>query len=170
MCEIICKSAKNFFIPFAVCFLVATTGETNVSLTNECWGKVRFCMGGKCGGVCKDTWTDADSVMLCKNLGCGDKILTANKDPGAYDVIIKSLHATAHTTNLTQCNFIQYNEGDTTCNHNPAYVVCLGNELFFKIFTYVKKTYNHNFIVFILLVKLNASWIPTITDHLNPLN
>ncbi|XP_044065919.1 scavenger receptor cysteine-rich type 1 protein M160-like [Siniperca chuatsi] len=105
---------------------VKCSGEIKVNLTNKCWGYVNVCVQGKCGGVCADTWTEQKSVMLCKNLGCGDIILKAN-NPKKYEVIIKSLHTTEQTTNLNQCNLVKYAENDDTCNQKPAYVVCSGS-------------------------------------------
>ncbi|XP_059358914.1 scavenger receptor cysteine-rich type 1 protein M130-like [Carassius carassius] len=55
------------------------TEEPRVALQNslgeKCWGMVKVCGDGKCGGVCSNTWrTDEDSKMICGNLGCGNPI------------------------------------------------------------------------------------------------
>nr|XP_020473602.1 antigen WC1.1-like [Monopterus albus] len=106
---------------------VTCSGTISVNLTNECWGNVNVCVNGKCGGVCADTWTHTQSEILCKSLGCGDKALRPNNQPKKSSVIFKSLHTTKQTTSLTQCNFVKYSDSDTTCNQNPAYVVCSGS-------------------------------------------
>lgn len=149
-CEIICrcKSANIYLIPFAICFLVATTDRFEVKLTNTCWGNVNVCVNGKCEGVCADAWTDKKSVMLCENLGCGNRNLpklptTTNQ---SQKVFYKSLHTTHHTTNLSQCNFVKYDENDNTCNTEPASVVCSGKGLISK-YSCIQKhifKYDHN--------------------------
>nr|XP_046253178.1 scavenger receptor cysteine-rich type 1 protein M160 [Scatophagus argus] len=105
---------------------VTCTGSVTVNLTNGCWGNVNVCVGGKCGGVCKDAWSDEKSDMLCENLGCGHGIL-ASSTPVETEVIIRSMHTTKHTTNLNQCNLVRNDDGDTTCNKKPGYVVCSGS-------------------------------------------
>lgn len=93
-------------------------------------------MGGECGGVSEETWTNENSKMLCKSLGCGNKVLNATKSPKALKVIIKSLHKTKHATNLTQYNFLKYNENS---KKKPAYVVCSGNGSFFFKYSDIQK-------------------------------
>ncbi|XP_070825415.1 scavenger receptor cysteine-rich type 1 protein M130 [Chaetodon trifascialis] len=106
---------------------VTCSGNIQVNLTEQCWGNVNVCVGGVCGGVCKDTWTDAKSDMLCENLGCGKRIPDANGSPEKIEVTVKSLHIRPGSTNLNQSSFIMNNEKDGTCNRNPAYVVCSGS-------------------------------------------
>lgn len=127
-CDIICwcKSANNFLIN-SFYFLVATTESIKVDLTNGCWGNVNVCMGKQCGGVCKDTWSDQKSEMLCENLGCGNTILTGKNPLEKSGVMVKSFHTTTHTTNLNQSIMVKSNERDTTCIQNAVYVVCSGN-------------------------------------------
>ncbi|XP_047187233.1 scavenger receptor cysteine-rich type 1 protein M160 isoform X3 [Scophthalmus maximus] len=105
---------------------VNCSGKVTIELTNKCWGTVNVCVDGKCGGVCEDTWTDSKSVMLCKELGCGDTVFRANNQPGERPVmLVKSLYTTKQTTRLTQCNFVMNVENKTTCK--SAYVVCSGS-------------------------------------------
>ncbi|XP_069564442.1 scavenger receptor cysteine-rich type 1 protein M130 [Brachyistius frenatus] len=103
-----------------------TCSETiEMNLTDSCWGHVRFCLGGECGGVCADTWTDEKSVMLCEALGCGGKVLKPHRSGKNHmKILINSLHTTNHTSDLRQCNFIK--DGNNTCN-KAAYVVCSGS-------------------------------------------
>lgn len=139
-CEMICwcKSAKIFFTCFAICFFVGTTGKIKINLTNQCHGRVNVCVNETCGGVCADTWTEQMSLMLCKNLGCGDKILRLQKKHEISNVIIQSLHTTQHTTKVNQCNLVRRAENDEACKNNAAYVACSGNGLFEK-YLYVQK-------------------------------
>ncbi|KAM4610649.1 scavenger receptor cysteine-rich type 1 protein M160 [Polymixia lowei] len=109
---------KNDSIAFVSCSV-----ETTVRLKDNCWGKVEVCRNEECGGVCADAWTRNQSIMLCKELGCGDAILSNLKMKGK--VAIKSMHMTQQTTKLADCNLVK-NEGDY-CNDNPAYVVCSGS-------------------------------------------
>ncbi|XP_076597662.1 scavenger receptor cysteine-rich type 1 protein M160 [Chaetodon auriga] len=106
---------------------VTCSGNIEVNLTEWCWGNVNVCAGGRCGGVCKDTWTDAKSQMLCENLGCGNRIPGANSSPDKTEVIVKSLHLRPRGANLNQSSLIMKDEKDGTCNRNPAYVVCSGS-------------------------------------------
>ncbi|XP_035513024.1 scavenger receptor cysteine-rich type 1 protein M130 [Morone saxatilis] len=106
---------------------VKCSGAITVNLTEGCYGTVNVCLGEKCGGVCKGSWTKEKSMMLCKDLGCGDKILTSGqkieKEP-----IFKSLHTTTHTTSLSQCNFINNDEsGEKATKCELATVVCSGS-------------------------------------------
>ncbi|XP_026189180.1 scavenger receptor cysteine-rich type 1 protein M130 [Mastacembelus armatus] len=106
---------------------VKCSGKIQVNLTSECWGNVNICVDGMCGGVCADTWTDMQSLMICKNLGCGNTTLAAISQTQENKVIIKSLHTTKDSTNLTQSNIVKYAKNDNTCNQNAAYVVCPGS-------------------------------------------
>ena len=110
-----------------------------MTLTEGCWGTVNVCMGGNCGRVCKDSWTDKNSEMLCKERGCGDEVLTPYKTPGKTNVIFKSLHKTKNTANLTECNFVKNDEEDLLCE--PAYVVCSGNGLFVWLSYHLKEPF-----------------------------
>uniref|UniRef100_A0A3Q1HC17 SRCR domain-containing protein n=1 Tax=Anabas testudineus TaxID=64144 RepID=A0A3Q1HC17_ANATE len=105
---------------------VTCSGNITIKLSNRCWGDVIVCADGKCGGVCANAWTDSQSKMLCKDLKCGDKILSPSNRLQSVEVIFKSLHATSHTTKLSQCNFVPNNESHT-CERNSAKVVCSGS-------------------------------------------
>ncbi|KAM8862387.1 scavenger receptor cysteine-rich type 1 protein M130 [Spinachia spinachia] len=105
---------------------VTCSGTITASLTNRCWGNVNICLGKKCGEVCSHSWTELNAVMLCKNLGCGTRVLHATTKPKESQVIFEGVHSTIETTNLTQCNFVLADENDNTCR-NPAYVVCSGS-------------------------------------------
>ncbi|XP_029291818.1 scavenger receptor cysteine-rich type 1 protein M160 [Cottoperca gobio] len=107
--------------------IVECSGKIKVNLTNKCWGHVHFCVDGKCGGVCNDTWTDHHSLMLCKNLDCGDQILHLNAKPEQYNVAFKGLYPHKNWTNLAECNAISFKAHEDSCKTNPAYVVCSGS-------------------------------------------
>ncbi|XP_040009026.1 antigen WC1.1 [Xiphias gladius] len=122
-CEIKTRSSvDNDTIATVFC-----SGKIKVNLTKKCWGEVNVCLEGRCGGVCADSWTFNQSMKLCKDLGCGDNVLQPIKKPTETQVIVKSLHSTKQTTPLTHSNFVRMAEDDTTCNQNPAYVVCSGS-------------------------------------------
>ncbi|XP_056279477.1 scavenger receptor cysteine-rich type 1 protein M130 [Pseudoliparis swirei] len=106
---------------------VTCSGNITVDLTNGCWGNVNVCVGGRCGGVCADTWTWEKAAILCENLGCGNRVLKVTAKPNRSRVVFKSMHSTEETTHLSQCNFVMSDENDKTCDHNPAYVVCSGS-------------------------------------------
>ncbi|XP_040910475.1 scavenger receptor cysteine-rich type 1 protein M160 isoform X2 [Toxotes jaculatrix] len=101
---------------------VTCSGTIKVNLTNKCWGNVMVCLDGECGGVCADSWTSEQSMMLCKSLNCGEKVLRDIKQAKESRVTVKSLHFTKHTKSLAQSNFVKSNGG--TCK--PAHVVCSG--------------------------------------------
>ncbi len=99
--------------------------DSQVSLREECWGTVNVCRDGKCGGVCRDTWRNEDSKMICTDLGCGDQIskqlqFKINKPPVTYH----SVYCSEKVLNMKMCLFIPNN--DSTCN-TPAQVICTGN-------------------------------------------
>uniref|UniRef100_A0A4W6FY21 SRCR domain-containing protein n=1 Tax=Lates calcarifer TaxID=8187 RepID=A0A4W6FY21_LATCA len=105
---------------------VTCSGNKTVSLTETCWGNVKVCFGGKCGGVCADSWTKDLSELLCKSLDCGNTVLSATKmHDKTMQWIFKSLHPTNQTTNLNQSSIVL---NDTNiCTQKAAYVVCSGS-------------------------------------------
>ncbi|XP_070694977.1 scavenger receptor cysteine-rich type 1 protein M130 [Pempheris klunzingeri] len=98
-----------------------------LNLTNECWGTVNVCVGGKCGGVSKDTWTEQNSLKLCEELDCGTKVLLPMQQTQQSDLILKSLHSTKQTKKLDQCNVVKYGGNETSHTGSPAVVVCSGS-------------------------------------------
>nr|XP_020490943.1 scavenger receptor cysteine-rich type 1 protein M130-like isoform X1 [Labrus bergylta] len=101
---------------------VICTGNKKVNLTKECWGNVNICVGGECGSVFGDTWTEKKSQMLCENLKCGNAILNTKNPLPVINVSFKSVHATEQTSDISQCNFIKNN--DFSKKAAPAFVVC----------------------------------------------
>ncbi|XP_060912936.1 scavenger receptor cysteine-rich type 1 protein M160 [Labrus mixtus] len=104
---------------------VTCKGNKKVNLTKECWGNVNICVGGECGGVFSDTWTEKKSQMLCENLKCGNAILKAKNPLPDGKVSFKSVHATKQTSDISQCNFIKNN--DNVSREKAAFVVCSGS-------------------------------------------
>ncbi|KAM9751940.1 scavenger receptor cysteine-rich type 1 protein M160 [Menidia menidia] len=102
---------------------VTCSGEISVSVTGNCWGAVRVCAGGPCGGVCRDAWTEDKSQMLCEQLGCGGAFLPAYGDPNQR-VLFKSLHLTRNAARLSQGSFVDGNN-ETRCE--AVGVVCAGS-------------------------------------------
>ena len=111
--------------------LLFSTGNITATLTDTCWGTVKVCIDGDCGGVCADTWTHEQSEMLCKDLGCG-QAFTGIKQPGgkpALPVKVLAMHSTRQTTTLTE-SIIVRKDRDTNCDDKPAFVVCSGKRYF----------------------------------------
>ncbi|XP_045911254.1 scavenger receptor cysteine-rich type 1 protein M130 isoform X2 [Micropterus dolomieu] len=107
---------------------VTCSGKIEINLANQCYGRVNVCVNETCGGVCADTWTEQMSLMLCKDLGCGDKILhLQQKKHEISNVIIQSLHTTQHTTKVNQCNLVRSAENGEACENKAAYVACSGS-------------------------------------------
>lgn len=103
--------------------MIFTPGSIKVDLTEGCWGHVNVCVGEKCGGVRRDTWSKEKSGTLCRNLGCGTSINPDKSPDGKSEVIIQSLHATLLTANLNQSILVlSHDYGD----RRSAYVVCSG--------------------------------------------
>ncbi|XP_067447489.1 scavenger receptor cysteine-rich type 1 protein M160 isoform X2 [Thunnus thynnus] len=103
---------------------VICSGEIKINLTKTCWGKVNICMDGNCGGVCAATWHKNMSMKLCEQLGCGtvfDPVVLSERD---NTVIVKSMHMSKRTDNLTKCSFVM-NDNDR-CEH-AVHVVCSGS-------------------------------------------
>lgn len=107
--------------------MVFPTESIKVNLTDDCWGTVIICVGNKCGGVCKETWSVGKSNTLCRNLGCGTAIPQTENLGEKSEVIVKSLHTAGSNTNLNHSLVVMNDEKDTSCTFNPAYVVCSGD-------------------------------------------
>ncbi|TNM86312.1 hypothetical protein fugu_006542 [Takifugu bimaculatus] len=119
---------KNTTLPSNDTRTVATvtcSERITANLTSECWGHVNICVGTKCGGVSKVSWTQNMSVMLCDNLGCGKPVQPIRNQKYFQEVIIASLYPTAHTRNVSQSVIVMKN--DRARIKNPAYVVCSGS-------------------------------------------
>ncbi|KAJ8395092.1 hypothetical protein AAFF_G00035480 [Aldrovandia affinis] len=101
---------------------VKCSGTISVSLEKQCWGKVNVCIGGSCGGVCADIWTQEQSDMVCKDLDCG-KALPLGQVKKTPRVHVSSVRCAQPANNLTQCNFV-LNSDESYCQENPVYVVC----------------------------------------------
>lgn len=123
-----------------------------MNLTNECWGTVIICVGNKCGGVCKESWSDEKSNRLCQNLGCGTAITQAKNPAEKIEVIVKSLHTAGGNTNLNHSLVVMNDDKDTSCTLNPAYVVCSGDR---KIS-----------IICVIFIAHPSSWLNTLTFQL----
>lgn len=107
-----------------------TPGTIKVDLTEGCWGHVNVCVGGKCGGVRRDTWSKQKSDTLCRNLGCGTTIASTESLGGkVLNVIVESLHTTSLTANLNQSILVlsQSQHFEPPSESSSAYVVCSGN-------------------------------------------
>lgn len=105
-------------------FVVTITERITAELTYGCWGHVNVSVGAKCGGVCKYSWTENMSAMLCENLGCGKPIQQTKSPENSQKVIITRLHTTTYTRNLTQSVMVM-RKNVPRCIQ--AYVVCSGN-------------------------------------------
>lgn len=105
-------------------FVVPTTESMMVNLTNGCWGHVSVCVGTRCGGVCKDSWSNSLSRMLCESLSCGRPIQHTTNQQYSQEVLITSFHTKKYTRSLNQSTMVVNNEG--SCAKQPAYVVCSG--------------------------------------------
>ncbi|CAI5646638.1 unnamed protein product [Oreochromis niloticus] len=142
--------------------LVKCSGNIEMRLTNSCWGKVRIRVEGKEGDMCADTWTEDKSVKLCEKLNCGTPI-KAHNSPRDGDIIIKSLHPTSQTTDLTQSIFVKNQDNDNSCKQKPAYVVCSGSvKPRFSIPSY--KCFGN------IEVEYEGKWIPVCEDALKDTN
>ncbi|KAF3860011.1 hypothetical protein F7725_000266, partial [Dissostichus mawsoni] len=107
--------------------IVKCSGEKTFNLSEGCWGYVNVCLNGECGGVCANPWTEEDSHMLCTSRNCGEHVLKPITKTKPMEVKFKSLHFIDKTHNLTKCNLVRFDDNDTTCNDDPAYVVCSGS-------------------------------------------
>ena len=106
-----------------------STGTITAALTEQCWGTVQVCTHAGCGGVCAHTWTDANSEMLCKDLGCGHAFTGIDQNISGT-VTILAMNPTKHTTNLTESIIVE-NENPiprrkVPCSNETAVVVCSG--------------------------------------------
>ncbi|KAB5567211.1 hypothetical protein PHYPO_G00230190 [Pangasianodon hypophthalmus] len=105
-------------------FPSSVSGSMKVWLQNKCYGKVLVCPKENCG-VCEDTWTEKQSRMLCKSLGCGELIREKYSEKKKSGVTVASVHCSQTAENFGQCNFVKLE--DTSLCQNPAYVVCTGS-------------------------------------------
>lgn len=102
------------------------SGSPKVRLQYGCHGKVLVCDSDSCG-VCGDMWTDKQSEMLCKKLGCGRLIketFRGTTKPGG--VTIASVHCSHSAEDFSQCNFAEL-QNPSLCQM-PAYISCTGSD------------------------------------------
>ena len=105
---------------------VFTTASITATLSEHCWGTVQVCTHSGCGGVCAHTWTEANSEMLCKDLGCGAAFSGMEQNIKG-EVSILAMFPTNHTTNLTESIIVKA-EPQTNCD-KTAFVVCQGKPI-----------------------------------------
>ncbi|XP_067384291.1 scavenger receptor cysteine-rich type 1 protein M130 [Channa argus] len=141
---------------------VTCSGKINITLSKECWGAVNISINKSFGGVCADTWTNDQSQMLCKNLGCGEKTF-ASTNREQIQIKFKSLHFTTQTRKLSQSSFVKCGENDQICKSNPANVICSGS---------VKPKFNIYRDKCIGNVELfyEGEWLPVCEDALKDVN
>lgn len=95
---------------------------------DRCWGNVEVCRNGKCGGVCRDVWTEKHSEKLCANLGCGRPVVTNQPEQSvALDVAFSSVHCPSTVSDLSGCSYV-LNNGSRCAEEKTVYVVCSGEQ------------------------------------------
>ncbi|XP_060788367.1 scavenger receptor cysteine-rich type 1 protein M130-like isoform X2 [Neoarius graeffei] len=104
---------------------VKCSGSMRLQLKNKCHGKVQVCSNENCMDLCKDTWMEKQSGMLCKSLGCGMAIRQEYNGMQESGVNLASVHCSQTAENFSQCNFFKLN--NTSFCQNPAYVFCTGS-------------------------------------------
>ncbi|KAG7332685.1 hypothetical protein KOW79_004519 [Hemibagrus wyckioides] len=103
---------------------VKCSGSPMVRLQYRCYGKVLVCDSDNCG-VCGYTWTDKQSEMLCKILGCGQVIKETYRGTMKPGVTVASVHCSQTAEDFSQCNFAALNN-PPLCEM-PAYISCTGS-------------------------------------------
>ncbi|KAL6459207.1 hypothetical protein MHYP_G00326790 [Metynnis hypsauchen] len=108
---------------------VKCSGSVEVRLENKekekCWGKVKVCMNGNCGGVCSDTWTKNLSDMLCENQSCGKALSKEYRGSTEPGLTTGSVHCSQETRKLSHCYFALMSD-QSTCQ-TPVHVSCTGS-------------------------------------------
>ncbi|KAG7273297.1 hypothetical protein CRUP_009725 [Coryphaenoides rupestris] len=102
----------------------ASPNTITLGLKSDCWGTVEVCINQRCGGVCKDSWSNDNAKEVCDRLpGCGNHVPMTEDDlrmlprpEGTLPVTVKSLHFNAGTS------LVMNDQG--YCVGNPAVVVC----------------------------------------------
>lgn len=116
------------------------SGSPKVWLQDGCHGKVLVCDSDSCG-VCGDTWTDKQSEMLCKKLGCGRLIKETYRGttkPGGLTMV--SVYCSQTAEDFSQCNFAEL-QNPFLCQM-PAYISCTGSDSIHKKYKIYSKYIN----------------------------
>ncbi|XP_067273213.1 scavenger receptor cysteine-rich type 1 protein M130 isoform X2 [Pseudorasbora parva] len=118
----------DFTLVFLNNYLVI--GSENVKLVNgldRCFGTVEVSYNGQLGTVCDKSWDMYNSILVCKQLGCGSAISAHGQALfGRGSGHVWLVHCLGNESSIEKC--IHTNE--TECNHNnDVGVVCLASSV-----------------------------------------
>ncbi|XP_051790266.1 scavenger receptor cysteine-rich type 1 protein M130 [Erpetoichthys calabaricus] len=105
---------------------VTCSGTVSVRLDgtmSNCYGYVEVCFGSTCHPLCSDSWSKAESQVICRELKCGDPVeVNTYTETAQKGQSLKSVHCNGDERFFGHCLFM---DNATKCQkNNKAYVVC----------------------------------------------
>lgn len=106
----------------------------------ECAGRVEIKHKGRWQRVVKDGWTETNSDVVCRELGCGGKRKTVNPDvfsQGSGDFLAKIVDCTSKASRISECIKSDRNNAATNRNKEEAQGITCEGECFFHLSVYL---------------------------------
>ncbi|XP_076026959.1 scavenger receptor cysteine-rich domain-containing group B protein-like isoform X2 [Genypterus blacodes] len=99
-----------------------------VSGSGQCSGRVELFHRGEWGTVCDDEWEMPNAQVVCRQLGCGEAIVSLNSahfGRGTGPIWMDNVMCSGTEVALTQCTHAGF--GENNCGHGEdASVICFG--------------------------------------------
>uniref|UniRef100_A0A803JPV6 SRCR domain-containing protein n=1 Tax=Xenopus tropicalis TaxID=8364 RepID=A0A803JPV6_XENTR len=110
-----------------VCAQSPPSGIQLVGGSSVCSGKVRVNYGGSWGSICADEWGRLEEVVVCRQMGCGPAIDTAEwKMPSSLSRssgnVLEAVYCHGHESQLSECGSVSATS--KTCYIPEAEVLC----------------------------------------------
>ncbi|OCT79220.1 scavenger receptor cysteine-rich domain-containing group B protein [Xenopus laevis] len=95
--------------------------------SSVCSGKVQVNYGGRWGPVCADEWGTLEEVVVCRQVGCGPAIDTAQGKMPSHPSrsshhVLESIYCNGHESQLSQCGSVA--QTGKNCHVPQAEVLC----------------------------------------------
>ncbi|KAI4883681.1 hypothetical protein NFI96_015818, partial [Prochilodus magdalenae] len=96
-----------------------------------CWERVEVLHRGQWGTVCYENWNMRNSAVVCRELGCGEAVVTLSKPhfgPGSGPIWMDNVDCSGSESTLKNCRSRGW--GKHGCNHSKDVgVICLAIRL-----------------------------------------
>ena len=123
----------SFSTPFIPCltivFIVCTTGDGSLRLSNETKGRVEVCKDGQWGTVCDHNWDLNDGAVVCREAGFPGVVSvyhSAYFGSGDGDVLMANVQCVGNETRLLDCPFKGWGTYIDCSHEEDAGVECSG--------------------------------------------
>ncbi|KAM5151740.1 scavenger receptor cysteine-rich type 1 protein M130-like [Mantella aurantiaca] len=94
-----------------------------------CAGRVEVNIGGEWGTVCDDAWTEKNTEVVCRQLGCppspAHSVKASSFGAGSGKVWMTGVTCSGNETSLRECKY-SIEEGDICDHRNDVGVICSG--------------------------------------------